>query len=152
EDLSETFYEGICQLPAAHYMIVDVNSISFQVKRYWSLSKDQINEKIGLDEAGERFYQLLTTSVKRRLRSDVAIGSSLSGGMDSSIIVALIDQLNKGRVHVQTTFSAVFPGFYKDEQKYIEEVVQGIRAESYYTTPSAETLLNDLDECFYFQE
>ena len=55
------------------------------------------------------------TSVQRRLRSDVSIGTSLSGGIDSSSVVAAIYELKNDRQWKNTGFTAAFPGFEKDE-------------------------------------
>ena len=58
------------------------------LEKYWDINPEKQNKKITDNEAIEQFNHLFTTSVKRRLRSDVAIGTSLSGGLDSSSVVA----------------------------------------------------------------
>jgi asparagine synthase (glutamine-hydrolysing) len=79
------------------------------------------------------------------------LGTSLSGGLDSSSIVSAI--CNAGlQHHTLKTFSAVFPGFTKDESKYIELVTQRYGLESYTVTPTADGFIKDLEKLLYHQE
>ena len=88
----------------------------------------------------------------RRLRSDVAVGSSLSGGLDSSLIVCVIDQVKKGTGQKQNTFSAVFPGFLKDERKYIDYVLEKTNVSPHFTTPDDQGLISDMEKLIWHQE
>jgi asparagine synthase (glutamine-hydrolysing) len=148
-DKSETFYEGIKQLEPAHYLVVKNNSIVSH-KRYWNLNLEK-KSAIDFDEASNRFRELMEASVKKRLRSDVPVGSSLSGGLDSSTIVCILSSFNLTSSG-QKTFSASFPGFEKDETKYMKMVADQTKVSAYFTTPDAETLSKELDTFFYYQE
>ena len=152
EDLSETFFENIRSLPPAHYLFLDTVTLEYSIKKYWDIDLDKIDTEISIEAAKEKFRELFYTSVTRRLRSDVKIGSSLSGGIDSSIVVAVIDDINKGKAIKQSTFSVIFPGYIKDESNYIELLLDQLKIEPQFTSPSGATLLNDIDECFYYQE
>ena len=69
-----------------------------------------------------KFNELFKTSIKRRLRSDVPLGTSLSGGLDSSSIAATISGYLEGvlRTNIKLqTFSAIFPGFEKNEENIL---------------------------------
>lgn len=150
-DASKTFYRNIKQLEASHYLTISTNGI-VKKTRYYSLDNIEINSAISFDEAATKFRELLTESIKLRLRSDVAVGSSLSGGLDSSSIVTLIDKL-KGASQVQKTFSARFENFKKDEGNFIEQVVKHCKsAESQYVWPYGEQFLADLEKLAYHQE
>jgi asparagine synthase (glutamine-hydrolysing) len=151
-DYSETFYEDIRSLPQAHYIIINCNSLQFTIKRYWDINYKGINTTISLESAKQKFEELFYTSVSRRLRSDVPVGSSLSGGLDSSAVVAVIDELNKGRSIKQSTFSAIFPGFEKDESKYINMLLAKLNVDPHFTEPDGDTMLQELSRCFYHQE
>ncbi len=98
----KTIYKNIYTLPPAHELIYKAGKV--KVKRYWHLPK--LNHAIGLDEAIARFQQLLTTAVQKQLVADVPVGAFLSGGIDSSSIVALASQLHPNL----TTFSFGFEG------------------------------------------
>ena len=67
------------------------------------------------------FSDLLTNSIKKRLRSDVAVGTSLSGGLDSSTIVAICDQV-KSQQYSHKCFTAVFDDYEKNEFEYASSV------------------------------
>lgn len=78
-DPLETFYKQVSKLPAAHCLRFHLPTGDFTIQRYWNVYVE-VNENLSEDEAVVRFTDLLTTSIQRRLRSDVAIGTSLSGG------------------------------------------------------------------------
>ncbi|HRP56031.1 asparagine synthase (glutamine-hydrolyzing) [Agriterribacter sp.] len=145
-----TFYKNIYALPPAHYMKWQVKRGRIAACRYWDIDKDGIsscNEK----EAVEKFRSLFFTSVKRRLRSDVPIGTSLSGGLDSSSIAGAIHALCfKDKSY--KSFSAVFPGYEKDESKYIREVVSAFALTNFSVSPAHSCLVDSLEKICYHHE
>jgi asparagine synthase (glutamine-hydrolysing) len=143
----------VIKLPAAHYLIIDVNSIRIkEIKKYWFI-QDTINSQINENEAKEHFRNLFVSSVKMRLRSDVPIGSSLSGGLDSSLVVMIIDQLRaRNHKQLQKTFSARFPGFKKDEGSFIDLVIGKCLVEPHFTYPTEQAMLDAIDKIVYHQE
>lgn len=156
-DLSETFYEDIVSLPHSHYMTIDLITSSVKVERYWSIPfNTNYDNDFKPEEVKYKIQELFYTGLKRRLRSDVSVGSSLSGGLDSSIIVCAIDELfKKGHTNhtvQQKTFSARFPGFSRDEGKYIDMVTGVTNAIPFSTFPDEQTLLNEIDKVAYHQE
>jgi asparagine synthase (glutamine-hydrolysing) len=151
-DLKETFFENIYRLPHSHYIIINTESLEYKIKRYWDVDYTKTDYSITVEQAKQRFSELFYTSVSRRLRSDVPVGSSLSGGLDSSAVVAVIDDLNKSKSIKQSTFSAIFPGFEKDESRYINMLLQTLNVDPHFISPDSDTMLNDLGDCFYHQE
>ena len=149
-DKEQTFFQNIYSLPPAHYLVVNVSSPRPQLHRYWDIDKENTST-ISAAAAIEQFTALFTTSVQRRLRSDVKVGTSLSGGLDSSAIAATIHQLQKTDQQ-WPTFSAVFPGFQKDESAHIQKVVKAFDLKNYQTTPTAEGLVKDFERLCYHQE
>lgn len=144
-----TFFENINQLEPSHYLTVDQKGNS-KKKRYWDIDFENalpVEEK----QAEEKFRELFTTSVERRLRSDVPVGSSLSGGLDSSSIVMMIDKIKHHRQQ-QKTFSARFPGFVRDETPYMNLVIQNSNVEPHFVIPSPESILNNLQKITYHHE
>lgn len=110
-------FEGVEKLPPAHYLLVEDGKIT--VERYWKLSyRDKV--KIGEQEACEALIEKLRDAVRLRLISDVPLGAFLSGGVDSSLIVALMAELS-GRVR---TFSIGFEESDFDELPYARRVAE----------------------------
>ncbi len=150
----QTFYENIYSLPPSHCLTFSFspgNTPVFSVFNYWDIDKETILLGQNDEQLQSTFLDLFTTSIKRRLRSDVAVGSSLSGGLDSSSIIAIINKLLHDTTK-QKSFSAIFPGFDKDESLHIKQVVQQFNVDNYTTTPTADELIKDLQTLMFHQE
>jgi asparagine synthase (glutamine-hydrolysing) len=151
DDQQQTFYKQIFKIPASNYFSYNESDGSIKFERYWDIDLKR-RQYLSDQEAGEELKGLLTTSVKRRLRSDVPVGSSLSGGLDSSIIVSLVDRIEADSDIKQKTFSASFPGFEKDETYFQELVVRQTKAEPHFIYPDESTLLSNLSKIIYHQD
>ncbi|NEO97790.1 MAG: lasso peptide isopeptide bond-forming cyclase [Symploca sp. SIO2E9] len=121
EDQEITFYQDIFRLRAAHYLSVG-STKKMQLKSYWSLDpKREIRLKSN-QEYIEAFNEVFTKAVSCRLRSAFPVGSSLSGGLDSSSIACTARQIlaksGNQRLH---TFSAIFPSLPKEDLRWIDE-------------------------------
>ena len=111
----ETVYENIFTLPPAHCLIWKNGEIS--ISRYWHMP--QSNDSIDLQEAIPEFQRLLRQSVARQLVADVPVGAFLSGGLDSSTIVALASEY-KNKI---TTMSFGFESG-ANELEYAREIAK----------------------------
>jgi asparagine synthase (glutamine-hydrolysing) len=147
----ETFYEGIQKLPPATYLTYSVIQKQITLVNYWDIEVEKVNEKITDEKAIEQFGFLFQQSVKRRLRSDVPVGTSLSGGLDSSSVVAR----SKSFIPQNSSFdcfTASFPGFEKDETGYAGLVADQFQLNRHITMPDARGQQDDLEKIFYHQE
>ena len=152
----DTFFKNIKKLPQSHYLRIDREG-TLTLQQYWDLEvSNEIEGSESDEEYAERFLDLFTDSVRLRLRSDVPIGSCLSGGLDSSSIVTVAnslmypgDKLADGR---QKTFSSCFEIKQFDEREYVEEVASKTNAETNYVFPDAHKLLRELDSLVWHQE
>jgi asparagine synthase (glutamine-hydrolysing) len=149
-NLSQTFYKNIFSLPQAHFLKLQLNSKLNTIKSYWNIDKETISS-ISEKDAVEKFNELFTTSVARRLRSDVKVGTSLSGGLDSSSIIAAISKVKSQKSKVET-FSAVFPAFEKDESEYINKIVATYLSINHFVIPAVSDLVNDFEKICFHQE
>ena len=155
-DSSISFHQDIFSLPAAHYLFFRLPGFSFDLTCYWDLDKESTLQ-LSPNQACEKWKALFFMSVSRRLRSDVSVGSSLSGGLDSSSILAAIRAQTipvegSSPVTRMASFSAVFPGFSKDESRYIALVNKKLDLDNYPVSPCVEDLLKDFEQLCYCQE
>lgn len=104
-------FEGVAKLPAAHAAIFD--SKGFRTWRYWQPPSPE--ESGDYTAQRDSLFELLQDAVQRRLISDVPLGSFLSGGLDSSLVTALMRENGSEKVR---TFSISFPGTSHDESKW----------------------------------
>jgi len=151
----ETFFESVNQVMAAHYVELDVATKRIDVIRYWELTEvNSSYEKTDSVEAAKRFYELFEQSIKLHMRSDVPVGTCLSGGLDSSSIVCLSQKLlltgvlpERGLQNIDKlkTFSSAPQERRISEVPYIEEVVRYSGVEPHFTTPTLEDFLKDFD-------
>ena len=108
----ETFFQEVKYFPKGEIWIFDKELNIKKKNKYWSLNY-QPNYNLSFNEAVDKTEELITNSIKLRLRSDVDIGISLSGGIDSGLIGAIISKnFNLGL----DTFSIV-----DDDERYNEE-------------------------------
>lgn len=150
-DLGQTFFKGVRKLAPGNYMIWKEGNIS--IKKYWEINPQSQKSTISLNEAKERFRELFIDSVNRRLRSDVLVGSSLSGGIDSSLVVCVMDHLLKDHPEsIQNTFSARFKNFHKDEGYFIQKVREQTRITSHEVYSEMDELEGVFDKICYHQE
>lgn len=151
----ETFFENISKLPAATTLSFNSRTNEIVLEKYWDIDPEKQNKKITDTEALEQFNHLLTTSVKRRLRSDVSIGTSLSGGLDSSSIVSVINQIqaittNTG--NTPKTFTAIFPGFEKDELEFSKLVADKFHLQQFTVPVSGDEMMEEWEKLCYHHE
>ena len=105
------------------------------------------------NEAIERFKNLFFSSIKKRLRSDVSIGTSLSGGLDSSSIIAAIHHQKTSETSWRNAaFTAGFSGFERDETAYSKEVANACNVTQYIIEPTADDWVNNWQQVMYYQD
>jgi asparagine synthase (glutamine-hydrolysing) len=149
-DRTITFYQEAFSLPPAHYMKLSQEDLSFSLHCYWDCDKES-PVRISDQEAVERWQELFTTAVKRRLRSDVSLGTSLSGGLDSSTVAATISRI-QGNAGSLDTFSAVYPGFEKDESGFIGIIRDALNVRNFQVEPNPVSFARDFEKLCHFQE
>ncbi len=145
----ETFFQGIESLPAAHYLVIDADGRG-EKKRYWHATSTTVPRSAR--GAIERYRELLFDSVRIRLRSDVPVGSSLSGGLDSSSIVSTINAQKAVQSVHQKTFSARFHSRTHDEGQFIEAVTRHVDADSHAVWVEPEGFASEFATLQWHQE
>jgi len=152
-----TMFDGILQLEPAHALIVTRDG-PHTPYRYWELAvSTALHSDTPREEENERFLGLLRDATRIHLRSDVAVGTCLSGGIDSSTLAVLINNLIRDEAPAsvsdrQKTFSVVFSDPRFDESRYIDEVVKATGVDSHRTEPAPDQLWEDIDRLIWVQD
>ncbi len=155
----ETMFNGVFQFRPGEALLINLYNHSFKMNVGDRLPVYQWYKLKGIpfegnmEEAGKMFVDLMTDSVKLRLRSDVPVGSCLSGGLDSSSIVVLINRLlNRRGIENQKTFSACTKIDRFDERKWIDIVVGYTGVAPHYVYPDSDGLFNDINRITWHQD
>ncbi len=164
DDETETFFTGIERLLPGELLVWEQEKIA---KHMYSTLQSDIEKSftsapksIDLQKATEEFQTLFVDSVKRRLVSEVPVGTCLSGGLDSSAIAGVVNQLlhEKKRETAsvgakQNTFSAVFPGSGNDEEQYVDAMIGSMSKVSVHKIhPRPSEFVTDLSDFIRTQE
>lgn len=145
-----TFLAGVKQLPSGHYILLDVDKwMLFKPTSYWSLSPQCAAETLDYSSPIETFRDLLFDSVRLQLRSDVPVGTFLSGGLDSSSLVAIISKLSSQPMR---SFSVAYEQTGYDERVYLDAVINSYPVVPTRTYPNVEKLHADLSRFVWAQD
>ncbi|MBT4219613.1 MAG: asparagine synthase (glutamine-hydrolyzing) [Rhodospirillaceae bacterium] len=147
----DTVFRGICQLLPGEKLTVELDDLSWAATKYWTGVVAPRDDAISDADAITRFRDLLADAVKIRLRSDVATGSCLSGGLDSSAITYLSRGL-QGDDAPYHTFTGRFPGSPADEGAWAEQVAAATSAKAHETFPDAEGFMTDVENFIWLNE
>jgi asparagine synthase (glutamine-hydrolysing) len=141
----DTAFAGVRRLPPAHYLVVGADSAGSwrepELVRYWELPEPQTAHPVpDLAELQRELIAHLEEAVRLRMTSDVPLGAFLSGGVDSSAVVAMMARAGGGRVK---TFSIGFPDKQYDETRYARMVARryGTEHEEFVVEPDAVAIL-----------
>ena len=136
----ETLWEGIRRLPAAHFMWVKSGLVDKH--RYWDFDLSRQVRHQRDEEYASEFLSLFQESIRCRLRCRGRIGSYLSGGLDSSSVSVIANELlqQNGSKEPLETFSLVFGGTDCDESEYINDIVKHANLRSKLLPPSSTGL------------
>jgi asparagine synthase (glutamine-hydrolysing) len=119
-----TIFEGVSELPPGCSATIDERGV--RMTPYWRLEYPLQVDPMKEGECAERLLELLTDATRIRLRSDVPVGAYLSGGLDSSVITALVRRVSTAPLK---TFSVAFESPEFDESGYQDEVVRWLGTE-----------------------
>lgn len=149
---NDTFFAGVSSLPGGHNLILDLQTGSFTIARFYEICPAAL-EGNSEEELVDRFQALLRDSIRLRLRSDVPVGTCLSGGLDSSTIAAIAgpEYAEKGG----RPFAAVTAGSIdreSDETEFARQVVEAGRMTWHLIRPQTETFVSELPRLTFHQD
>ena len=163
DDGASTFFEGIERLLPGEMATISARGL--ERRQFATLQQDLVATRPPATGAGPEtvaaMREGLKESIALRLRADVPVGTSLSGGLDSSAIAVGIDRLLTAHDdsavavgHRQQTFSAVFSGYRNDEERWVDDAVAACsdRVESHRVRPTSDEMFADLADFVRTQE
>ncbi len=151
ESTGKTIYRDIHKLQPGHQLTLKADA-EINIKKWWDTKDHLTDAPSSYDEQVEKFRELLIDSCKLRLRSDVPLGLTLSGGLDSSSIYATVqklynekklDELNSPHQGPKA-FIASFPGTSMDEKKYADEVIDFYKSSATYIYPEQKNPVDSI--------
>ncbi|MCT7506066.1 asparagine synthase (glutamine-hydrolyzing) [Aliarcobacter cryaerophilus] len=162
EYIKETAFENIFRFDFSSYFEGSLEDIfeNFEQNKFWEIKPNLSYEKFDKEKAKEyanRYYELLEDAVRIRLRADVKVGSALSGGLDSSSIVYLVNKLLKeqGKEELQETFSSVYKsdGTQEcDESYFIDIIAEKLGVHSNQIEPKEDEIPSQIEKMIYMME
>jgi asparagine synthase (glutamine-hydrolysing) len=142
-----TIFEGVSELPPGHSLVLQRNDI--RVQPYWSLDYNACSELSTEDDAKSILLELLLDATRIRLRADVPVGAYLSGGLDSTVIAALVKRL--GKTHLKT-FSIAFEDKEFDESSFQNEASEYLQTDHQQILCSSEDIGRVFPEVIWHTE
>lgn len=149
----QTFFKGIHKLPGGHNLSYDLVANKFEISPYYQIARSSALSGAGPEEAVTVFGSVLESSVDLRLRSDVPVGTCLSGGLDSSSIASLASplyRLKAGRPFRAIT--AVSEQDSNDESAFASKVAAAGDMEWFTVKPSYDDFVEVLPSVVKAQE
>ena len=138
-----TIFEGIYKLPAAHYLQLNTQDFNYNIESYWDSKPAPEPVITDYKTATTQLEALVTDAVVSRTIADVPLGVFLSGGIDSSVVAAVMAR-NAGRGKVKT-FSVGFTDPAFDESEAAAMVARHIGSDHTMVKLNADDLKNDID-------
>lgn len=147
----DTMFDGVKQIPPGHYMFLRTRDPrGSRPVCYYDVDIEK-EKNISIEEASSRLRELFFESLKLHLRSDVAVGAALSGGIDSSAIVMGMRYLEGRNLDLQAfTYVAEDPALC--EENWADMVANASAAQIHKIRINSEDLLSDLERLMFFQD
>ena len=151
EHKNTTFFESILKLPAAHFLLFDLKSNLYEIKKYYTIKTDSTISTLGIEDAVELYHNIFEDAVKLRMRSDVKVGTCLSGGVDSSVIAYYASKIYTG----SNKFTAIHASSIdnnNDELPYAKTVSNSLNLDLQITKPTEASFIEVLNNLVTTQE
>ncbi len=142
----ETIFQNIFRMLPGEYLIFDLKNNGLEEYFYWDIETHYLSTKHPIEYYEKNIYNLLKTSVSKRLMSDVPLGVYLSGGIDSSAIVGMMNELGQKEIK---TFSVAFKyGEDVNELPYAKQIAEKFKTDhtEFYIEPD---IVHELPKMLY---
>lgn len=154
EDIEGSFFAGVKKLPGGHNLIYRVENRSYTIERFYDLAPRADVARLDGQQALEGFDALLQDAIRLRLRSDVKVGTCLSGGMDSSSIATIASEMYRADSGGQafSAITAISEDPLTDESGFAKQIVDRSGLNWITVRPDYNDFRNAIDAVVRTQE
>jgi len=149
ESETNNFFDGVEELFPGNNLVYDIKNKEIKISKYYKIEINNTNDNLSEEKLIKKIKDKLYHSVKLRLRSDVEVGTCLSGGIDSSVLSGLMYEILGKEIFC---FTSVFRDQPFNEEKFADLVAEKIKAKHKKVEPDGKGFLNDLDDLIYSQD
>jgi asparagine synthase (glutamine-hydrolysing) len=149
ESEAANFFLGVAELLPSHNLVYNTKSGEVSINKYYEIKISGANDKLPDGELISLVREKLLNSVRLRLRSDVEVGSCLSGGIDSSVLCTFMTKILDKEIFC---FTSVFRDQPFNEEPFADAIARKINAKHKKTEPDGSEFFRDIDELVYSQD
>ncbi len=151
ETEEQNYFENVKELWPAHYLVYDLKNHTSRINKYYEIKEgyDFSTDLLSNEDLIKQISEKLIKAVDIRLRSDVPVGSCLSGGIDSSALAVLMSEHQKSPVHF---FTSAFKNEPEDESYFAEIVAKKTKGIHHVHEPTSEDLFKEMETLVYSQD
>jgi len=139
----QTIYDQIYKLEPGHFLEIDLHNFSIKKNKFWEIDLDTPVNLTNYDKAKQELKKTLYNSVEKRMISDVPLGVFLSGGVDSTIVAAIMSDISPIPIK---TFSVGYSNPRYDESQRARLVANHIKSDHHEYTLDYDEILHELDK------
>jgi asparagine synthase (glutamine-hydrolysing) len=138
-----TIFEGVFKLKPGYWMSIDTENLDISSQKYWDIEPQTDKPSISYNDAEKQLNDLLFDSVQRRMISDVPVGVFLSGGVDSSIVAAIMSKVTDHKIK---TFTVGYRNKRYDESDRALKVATHLNSEHFNCLLEYDEVIEDIDK------
>jgi|TARA_B110000003_G_C16649380_1_gene533520 asparagine synthase (glutamine-hydrolysing) len=152
-----TFYENIKQLEPGNFIKYSLKENNFNIKKYWEIKKNDNQKKNHLVEKNldsyliDQAYDLIERSISLQCKADVKIGVNVSGGIDSRLMISILNRVNNGQKDISAN-SFYYDESSIDEKKDLEQFSKLLNWKINFYKITSNDVINNFDEILINQE
>jgi asparagine synthase (glutamine-hydrolysing) len=149
ENDTSNFFEEISELWPGNNLVYDLRAKTIKITPYFKLTGTLDNDNLSEAELIEKIRFTFENSVRLRLRSDVEVGTCLSGGIDSSALAVTMSEITQQPIHC---FTSIFKGESFNEEHFADSIAKKINARHHKVQPGLNGFEKEIDELIYSQD
>lgn len=145
----DTFFSGVKKLMPAHFFTFENNHL--KIKKYWDLADFESSEELSENQLKDLTRDTLNSAVDFALRSDVNVGVNISGGLDSSVLLSLVNN-NWNNNYNLMGFTQDYSQSKYSERRWVEEITKAVGKQTHFCETTPEQVRNNAWSMLGYQD